>query len=127
MSKILLTITLVFGVFSTPVLAVEEVDFQLKTTQDLLDLCTAQPGQTLGAEAIHFCEGYIVGAVDYHDAIVGKDMKRIICYPKGTTRNDAMHVLAAWEQANQGNAKLLSDPAMYGLVRAMQEKWPCKK
>lgn len=127
MNKILVTITLVFGVFSTPVLAVEQVDFHLKTTQDLLDVCTVQLGNPLSIEAIHFCEGYIAGAVVYHDMIVGKDMKPIICYPKGTTRNDAVHVLAEWEKANQGNAQLMNDPAMYGLIRALQEKWPCKQ
>lgn len=126
MSKILLTITLLFGMFSTPVLAVEEVDFHLKTTQDLLDVCTVKAGQPLSVEAIHFCEGYIEGAVVYHDKIIGKDMKRLICYPKGTTRNDAVYVLAEWGQANQGNAQLMNDPAMYGLIRALQEKWPCK-
>ncbi len=125
MNKISLVITLILGMFLKPALAVEEDDFHLKTTQDLLDLCSAQPGQPLGNEAIHFCEGYIEGAVVYHDLIVGKDMKRIICYPKEATRNDAIGVLTTWGQANKANAQLMNDRAMYGLIRSLQDKWPC--
>jgi hypothetical protein len=116
---------IVCGLYSNLAGAAEKEDFHLKTTQDLLDLCTAKPGQPLSTEAIHFCEGYIVGAIVYHDSIVGKDMKRIICYPQGTTRNDARTVLTVWGDANRDDAQLMNAPAMYGLVRALQSKWPC--
>src|SRR5262245_61788171 len=42
--------------------AVTEADFEAKTTQNLLNLCTAPPSDPYYREAIHFCHGYLVGA-----------------------------------------------------------------
>ena len=48
--------------------AVTEADFEVKTTQNLLNLCTAAPNDPRYREAIHFCHGYLVGAYHYHVA-----------------------------------------------------------
>lgn len=125
MKKILLAIVFVFGAVSNSAMAAEKQDFQLETTQDLLDLCMVESGDAYSVEAIHFCEGFISGAVRYHNGVVGKDMKPIICYPEETTRNDAIVVVKQWGVANSGNSELMKDPAVFGLIRALQSKWPC--
>ena len=48
--------------------AVTEADFEAKTTQHLLNLCTAPANDPRYREAIHFCYGYLVGAYHYHVA-----------------------------------------------------------
>ncbi len=125
MKKMLLAIAFVFGIVSNSAMAADKKDFHLETTEDLLDLCMVQAGQPYSLEAIHFCEGFIAGAVRYHNGIVSKDMKPIICYPEGTTRNDAIQVVIEWGSAKKGNSELMKDPAVFGLVRALQSKWPC--
>lgn len=125
MKNLVLTIALVFGFVSSSAMAAEKADFNLETTEDLLDLCMVQQGQPFSVEAIHFCEGFLSGAVRYHNAVVGKEMKPILCYPEGTTRNDAIQLLNEWGVANRGNAELMKDLAVYGLIRALQSKWSC--
>ncbi|MEN8261675.1 MAG: Rap1a/Tai family immunity protein, partial [Pseudomonadota bacterium] len=112
--------TVVLGLLAGPLRAVERDDFNLATMQDLLDLCMVIQADPLSKEAIHFCVGYIEGAMDYHDTVVGKDMKPLVCKPNGTTRNDAVGVLVAWGQANRGNATRMNEPPVIGVVRALE-------
>jgi Rap1a immunity proteins len=126
MHKTVVAIAIVFGLLCGPLRAVERVDFNLATTQNLLDLCSVTQADPLSREAIHFCVGYIEGAMDYHDAVVGEEMKPLVCKPKGTTRNDAVLVLVAWGQANRGNAARMNEPPVIGVVRAMEQEWPCQ-
>ena len=48
------------GLMPALVSAVTEADFEAKTTQNLLSLCTASPNDPRYREAIHFCYGYLV-------------------------------------------------------------------
>ena len=48
--------------------AVSEEDFEVKTTENLVNLCTAAADDPLYSHAINFCHGYLVGAVHYHEA-----------------------------------------------------------
>ena len=48
--------------------AVTEEDFKVKTTRNLINLCTASPQDKFYEEAIHFCQGYLIGALHYHFA-----------------------------------------------------------
>jgi hypothetical protein len=107
--------------------AVERVDFDLKTTQDLLDVCTVDGSDSLASEAAYLCVGYFVGAIHYHNSAVGPNMKPLVCAPKGTTRNEVIHTFVAWGQANAGNMKLMGEVPVVGAVRAAEEKWPCKR
>src|SRR5262252_4757027 len=62
--------------------AVTEADFEAKTTQNLLNLCTAPSSDPYYREAIHFCHGYLVGAYQYHVAETsGEGSKPLICFP----------------------------------------------
>ena len=71
--------------------AVSEKDFEVQTTENLINLCTAAPDDPLYQQAINFCHGYLVGAYHYHEAVVsGPKGMRLFCPPDPPlSRNDA--------------------------------------
>ena len=67
MKRKLLMLIMTFG-FLVPGLtnaAVTEEDFVVKTTRNLINLCTASPQDPRYGDAINFCQGYMVGAYHY--------------------------------------------------------------
>jgi hypothetical protein len=48
--------------------AASEKDFEVQTTENLINLCTAAPEDPLYHQAINFCHGYLVGAFHYYEA-----------------------------------------------------------
>jgi hypothetical protein len=106
--------------------AVTEADFEVKTTQNLLNLCTAPPNDPRYREAIHFCHGYLVGAYHYYLAVTGSDdSKRLVCLPTPPpSRNEAIRMFIAWAQAHP---QYLNEPPVETEFRFMTETWPCQK
>ena len=101
--------------------------FSLKTTEDLYRVCTVAPGDPQYHEAIDFCEGFLLGAVSYHDAISDqKHLQRLICYPQTATRDQGIQAFVDWAAAHQQDQKFMGDPAVMGVVRGLAAKWPCK-
>lgn len=47
---------------ATPAWAVEESSFQSRTTAQLIDTCSAKPGEPRAVEAAYYCAGYVTGA-----------------------------------------------------------------
>ena len=47
---------------------VQQTDFEVKTTQALVNLCTASSEDPLFAHAVNFCHGYLVGAFHFYAA-----------------------------------------------------------
>ena len=106
--------------------AIERRDFWIADTVDLLELCTTPKDDPLRSQAINYCMAYLDGAVDYHDAISDhKEMERLICYPNTASLEEGVLVFIAWAQANQGDKKLMDEPTVIGVVRALEAKWPC--
>ena len=105
--------------------AVGEKDFYVKTTRQLLSLCAVSPDDRFAEQAVYFCHGYFHGAADYHDSVVGGDLKRIICDPEGTTLDDAVAVFVSWGNNNLANQAKMNEPALLGVIRSLAEKWPC--
>jgi hypothetical protein len=54
-------------------------------------------------------------------------MKRLICYPKGATIADGRAAFVSWAQKHAQDKKLMDEIPVIGLVRALAEKYPCKK
>ena len=108
--------------------AMDMSDFNLTTTEDLYKVCSAAPDDPLRQQALDFCEGFLVGVVSYHDAITDREhLKRLICYPVGASRNEGIQAFVNWAAANQKNQKFMNDPPVYGAVRGLAAKWPCKQ
>jgi hypothetical protein len=105
--------------------AVTEADFEAKTTQNLLNLCTASPNDPRYREAIHFCHGYLVGAYHYYLSETGGDIsKALVCLPTPPpSRNEALRMFIAWAQAHP---QYLNERPVETEFRFLTEQWPCQ-
>jgi hypothetical protein len=107
--------------------AADMADFSLKTTEDLFKVCTVAPDDPQHREALDLCEGFLAGAVSYHDAVSDREhLRRLICYPPTVTRDQGIEAFVNWAASHQQDHKFMADPAVYGVVRGLASKWPCK-
>jgi hypothetical protein len=106
--------------------AVTEEDFLVKTTQDLVDLCTVSPNDPLADEAVHFCHGYLVGAYHYYLAeSSGPEGKRLVCLPNPPpSRSEAIAMFIEWAKAHP---QYMGEAPVETQFRFLMEKWPCKR
>lgn len=108
--------------------ALDTPPLSLRTTEDLYRVCTPAPDDPQRREALDLCEGFLVGAVSYHDAISDREhLKRLICYPSTATRDEGLAAFVAWAASHQQDRMFMSDPAVYGVVRGLASKWPCNE
>ena len=123
-----LVILLLVTVFMLPGLAraVTEEDFKVKTTQNLINLCTVSANDPLRDRAIEFCHGYLVGAYDYHIAEnSGPNGKLLVCPPDpAPTRNAAINMFIEWAKAHP---QYMGEKPVETEFRFLVEKWPCTK
>jgi hypothetical protein len=117
---------LAFMVAPFTALAVETVDFEVQTTKNLLNLCTASPEDNLYAEAINFCHGYLIGAYHYHEASrKGPNAQSQVCMPKPEpSRNDTIDMFVKWAKANPQHHNELPVETEF---RFLMETWPCSQ
>ena len=100
-------------------------DFELRTGQDLLDMCTLRPSHPDYPVAHAYCVGFIEGAGQLHDALAaGPNFDRLVCGPDNVTLDDVVTVYAEFAVANPQHMK---ESAIDSLVRAAAAKWPCPK
>ena len=97
-----LCILSVLCLWPMPSAAVTRETFQVRTTQDLVDLCTAPETDPLHAAAIGFCFGYVMGVHHYHVAEQsGPDVKPMYCLPEPQpTRRQAVQTFVSWAKQN---------------------------
>jgi len=122
----LLVVLLFAAVFLQPgsAGAVTEDDFLVKSTRDLMNLCTASPNDPLGDEAIHFCHGYLVGAYQYYAAAnAGPEGVRLVCFPDPPpSRNQAIEMFIEWAKAHP---QYMDEKPVETEFRFLIEQWPC--
>ena len=100
-------------------------DFELRTGQDLLDMCTLGPSHPDYPVAHAYCVGFIEGAGQLHDALAaGPNFDRLVCGTENVTLEDVVTVYANYAVANPQHMK---ESAIDSLVRAAAAKWPCPK
>lgn len=106
--------------------AVTEKDFQVKTTQNLMDMCTASPDDPLYQQAINFCHGYLVGAFAYYEAASGgPDGVRLVCLTEPRpTRNEAIKMFIDWARKHP---QYMQEKPVDTEFRFLMEMWPCKQ
>lgn len=116
----------VFMAIPFTTLAVETVDFEVQTTKNLLNLCTASPEDNLYAEAINFCHGYLIGAYHYHAASKkGPNALSLVCVPEPEpSRNETIDMFVKWAKANPQHHNELPVETEF---RFLMETWPCPK
>lgn len=122
-----ITLVLIIAVFVlAPAMAaaVDEKDFEVKTTRDLISLCTAPPDDPLYTPAVNFCHGYLVGAYDYYRVVAaGPEGFQLVCMsePK-PSRNEAFAMFIDW--ANN-HPQYMNEPPVETQFRFLVETWPC--
>jgi hypothetical protein len=106
--------------------ALDQADFEVKTTQNLLNLCTAATSDPNYQAAIHFCHGYLVGAYAYYAALHSEPkVKPLFCFPDPVpSRNDAIAMFIEWAKAHP---QYMGEKPVDTEFRFLIEKWPCKK
>ena len=110
-----------------PVAAVDDKNVSFETTEDLYRVCSVEASDPSYTAAQVACTAFIKATVEYHDLVSNqKQMKRLICYPMGTTIADGRTAFLAWAQKNAGDAKRMADMPVVGLVRALAKAYPCK-
>jgi hypothetical protein len=108
---------------------IDEMDFKLRTTGDLYDLCSVKPDNSkYYIAALYGCRGFIGGAVQYHDAVSDrKNLKRLICYPEGTTIEEGIEGFVIWAEKHRNDKALMDELPVMGLVRALADRYPCSE
>ena len=102
-------------------------DFTLENGQDLADLCGAEPGDEIYAEAKQFCYGFLSGVVHFHDALAnGPNAGRLVCPEGKVTRQDGAAIVAAWATAHPDDASR-TDPAEAVVKAALDTRGPCQQ
>lgn len=116
------------GLMINPVLAgdLSVEDFEVKTTKDLIDLCTAPLDDPLYPKAIHFCHGYMVGAYHYYEAsTAGPNAAPIVCPPeKRPSRDETVQKFVEWAKARP---QYWNEMPVETEFRFLTEIWPCAK
>jgi hypothetical protein len=106
--------------------AVSEADFQARTTENMINLCTAAPDDPLYQQAVNFCHGYLVGAFHYYEASsAGPGGVELVCPPKPRpSRNNAIDMFIDWAKAH---TQYWNEPPVETEFRFLMEKWPCNQ
>ena len=99
-------------------------DFEVKTTRDLIDLCSAAPDDPLYPKAIHFCHGYLLGAYHYYAAsTAGPNAAPIVCPPENRpSRNETVQKFVEWAEARP---QYWNELPVETEFRFLTEIWPC--
>jgi hypothetical protein len=98
-------------------------DYQLRTSGDLLDICSLDSAHAQYWEARGFCLGYFAGGIDLHDALaVGEDFPQIACPAQGVTRSDVVETFVTYAQAHPEH---LDERPMDTVFRSVADRWPC--
>ena len=122
-----LVVMLAVTVFLFPgfAVAVTEKNFEVETTEDIINLCTVSADDPLYLQAINFCHGYLVGAYHYYEAQAsGPKGIKYVCMPDPEpSRNEAIGLFIEWAKAHPQYWKERPVEAEF---RFLMEKWPCK-
>jgi Rap1a immunity proteins len=101
--------------------------FRVRSTADLVELCSTPANDSLYTAAMSFCHGYAVGAYHYYQATVaGPQGKPFVCVPAAPppTRTEGLQMFVAWARENPQH---MGEPAVETLFRWLAATWPCRK
>lgn len=120
-----LLLTITFMLASVAGAATPE-DFKVQTARALLDLCTTAPDSPIYKEAVHFCHGFLVGAIAYHLAEnAGPEGKPLVCFPDpAPSRTEGIAMFVDWLKAHP---EFMDEKPVEAEFRFLTEKWPCKR
>jgi hypothetical protein len=118
-------IVVLVGLWSGRSAATTENEFQVTSTHDLVALCTTPEADPLYTAAVNFCQGYLVGAWQYHKAMATRRKRDFVCFPDPPpTRSQAITAFLSWAKAHSEYDR---ESPVETLFKFLVEKWPCRK
>jgi hypothetical protein len=104
--------------------AATEQNFNARTTEDLVALCSANPGDAMGTAALNFCHGFAQGAVSVEmERQAAARQAKMFCFPNPTpSRSTTLGEFVKWARANPAR---MSDRPADGLFAFFSERFPC--
>lgn len=104
--------------------ALTENDFYIKNAQDLVGICSSPESDPLNDAADHFCQGFVTGAWQYHEAQAdGPKGVRLVCPgDPAPSRNEVVAGFVAWAGKHP---ERMTEPAVDTLFRYLVELAPC--
>ncbi|MGH7186892.1 MAG: Rap1a/Tai family immunity protein [Pseudomonadota bacterium] len=119
------TVAALLGLIGLGAAAAEPDNFRVRTTEDLVSLCGAEPGSETYVAAIHFCHGFAVGAYRYYEAIAAASLEdRYVCPPEQPPSRSA--VIAEFIGWARQHTEHLAAPAVDSMFRFLGERFPCQ-
>jgi hypothetical protein len=107
--------------------ALTREDFLVRTTQDLVKLCTASETDPMYQGAIGFCHGFAVGAYQYYQSATeaGPTKSGFVCFPEPPpTRAEAIQMFLAWTKENP---QYMNERAVDSIFRFLALRFPCRR
>ena len=127
MRRNLFALMLLMSLVPIGALAATSDHFRVRSTADLVEICSTPANDSLYAAAIGFCHGYAIGAYQYYQATVaGPEAKPFACLPATPppTRTEGLQMFVAWARENPQH---MGEPAVETFFRWLVSKWPCRK
>jgi hypothetical protein len=105
--------------------AATEQNFKVNTTEDLVNLCATQPSDPLYTPAANFCEGFLVGAYQYHTyTVAAEGRKPLVCPPSPPpTRNETVAKFIDWGRMNRS---AMGTQPVEGMFQFLAQTFPCR-
>src|SRR5271165_1133100 len=106
--------------------AVTEDTFQLRTTGDLVELCSIAPSDPMGTAALNFCHGFAVGVYRVLEAEnAARRGGKLFCVTDPLpTRSQAIADFVQWAKATP---EVLSQGPADGIASYVTKKYPCQR
>lgn len=106
--------------------ALTQDNFLVRATSDLVELCSPPPTDAMRVAALHFCEGFVVGANQYYLAErAGAGAPPLYCLPKPPpSRDDAVAMFVDWARKNP---QYMGERPVDSLTRFAATVWPCRQ
>jgi hypothetical protein len=118
--------TAAFLLAASPGMAEEQ--FIIDTAGDLARLCATKPAANTYVAAVHMCQGYIIGAHHFHEAMetgLGGQGEGIYCVPAegAPSRDEIMADFSAWVNSTPG---MPGQEAIEALMQYAATRFPCE-
>ncbi len=106
--------------------AVTEDMFKMRSTSDLVGLCSAGQSDPLYVAAIHFCQGFGSGAYGVAGEYEAAHRRtRMFCPPDADHRPSRNAAIADFVQWAGARPDAMGLPVTDGLLRFLSDRFPC--
>jgi hypothetical protein len=105
--------------------AVTQDSFLVRTTADLVDLCSVPPSDPLHTAALNFCEGFGAGAYRIFARAEATRQKHMFCVPDSLLdRGDTVTIFVIWAKSQPD---LLKKPPESSIAAFLLDRYPCPR